>query len=107
MPEKTLRYGLLKNPSRIEVKRFMYNITSLIITVFRLIRCSEDNDMKSSVLFVDKIAGVPVSSTVDNIGENMAHQVQLLLPKSSPPLHLASRLDVCTSGICSIFILLH
>lgn len=52
----------------------------------------------NGLIFVDKIAGVPVSSTVDNIGENMAYQLQLLLPKDSPPLHLASRLDVCTSG---------
>ena len=52
-----------------------------------------------SILFVDKIAGVPVSSTVDNIKENMAYQVELLLPRNSPPLHLASRLDVCTSGM--------
>jgi hypothetical protein len=55
--------------------------------------------VSSKIIFVDKVAGVPVSATVDNNCENMLYQVQCLLPKSDPPLHLASRLDVCTSGV--------
>ena len=65
---------------------------------FRIIPLNSSVSAPHSLIFVDKNAGVPVSATVDNIGENMIHQVQLLLPKRSPPLHLASRLDVCTSG---------
>ena len=50
------------------------------------------------MLFVDKVAGAPVSPTVDNYYENMVSQVQSVLPGNSPPLHLSSRLDTCTSG---------
>lgn len=50
------------------------------------------------MLFVDKVAGAPVSPTVDNYHENMVSQVQSILPGNSPPLHLSSRLDTCTSG---------
>jgi hypothetical protein len=50
------------------------------------------------MLFVDKVAGAPVSPTVDNYHENMVSQVQSVLPGNSPPLHLSSRLDTCTSG---------
>lgn len=57
------------------------------------------DSVSSKIIFVDKVAGVPVSATVDNNCENMLYQVQSLLPKSDPPLHLASRLDVCTSGV--------
>jgi hypothetical protein len=57
------------------------------------------DSVSSKIIFVDKLAGVPVSATVDNNCENMLYQVQCLLPKSDPPLHLASRLDVCTSGV--------
>jgi hypothetical protein len=49
-------------------------------------------------MYIYVYIGVPVSSTVDNIGENMAHQLQMLV-KGSKPLHLASRLDMCTSGL--------
>ena len=57
------------------------------------------DSVSSKIIFVDKVAGVPVSATVDNYCENVLYQIQSLLPKSDPPLHLASRLDVCTSGI--------
>lgn len=50
------------------------------------------------MLFVDKVAGAPVSSTVDNYHENMVSQVQHILQPNSCPLHLSSRLDTCTSG---------
>ena len=63
-----------------------------------------DDALEMPMLFVDKVAGAPVSSTVDNYHENMICQVQRILQPNSPPLHLSSRLDTCTSGIeCLIF----
>jgi hypothetical protein len=59
---------------------------------------SLDDALEMPMLFVDKVAGAPVSPTVDNYHENMVSQVQNLLPGNSPPLHLSSRLDTCTSG---------
>ena len=59
---------------------------------------SHPAQLVASILFVDKVAGVPVSSTIDNYYENMMSQVQQILPRNSPSLHLGSRLDVCTSG---------
>ena len=56
------------------------------------------------MLFVDKVAGAPVSSTVDNYHENMVSQVQHILRADSPQLHLSSRLDTCTSGTESLSI---
>lgn len=77
------------NFAHIYFARLIYSSSSL----------GKGTNNEDGILFVDKIAGVPVSATVDNIGENMAYQLQLLLPRESPPLHLASRLDVCTSGL--------
>jgi 23S rRNA-/tRNA-specific pseudouridylate synthase len=55
----------------------------------------------SNLVFVDKIAGLPVAATVDNLIENLQYQLtsHLFGPDSTKQLYLSSRLDACTSGI--------